>query len=228
MCVSAFIRLAVIFALLGGLGSVGHGQTTTSAPARDPVSRDYAGSIADLVPGPSFLGKAWTGPRGLLIEDWDSIRRMPEPVAEMATDLKEFFEPLGVRALGDRTFRRGPGLGDQIILRVYVFDTEQQCIDWWKRKYEAAGWQEVYRKAASNGYVARDVRGRSKRDGRSANVWFTVQQLRAHDDYVRLGDELVRRLKGKLASTTKPSGKRPGRSDCDTTNRRDKAPAAHR
>ncbi len=123
-------------------------------------------------------GDKWTESSTLTISGWESIEQMQPPSEEMFGLLKVSLQPIGVRAVADRTYIQDTQTASStIILRVFIFESEEKCRQWWALKYESAEASEIYDQVKDAQYVAADVKGRQKRAGSGSNVFFSVQQL---------------------------------------------------
>jgi hypothetical protein len=154
----------------------------------------YAGKVSDLSVPAEKIGDQWTGPTGLVIDDFQKLGDLSDDEKAIAEELKKQVSAIGVIATGDFTYRKKFNPLHQVTLRVFVFDSEQSCRDWWKKKYEYPGWETHYTKVDTVAYSALDSKEAPKRAVSFGNVWVTCGALQMTDDHLKILDLYVRKL----------------------------------
>jgi hypothetical protein len=165
-----------------------------------PDAPVYHGKVSALSVASQSLGKDWTGPTGLVIDDFDDLSNVAREARAIAEALKKQVAPLGVVAVADFTYRRQSDPLDQVTLRVFVFDTEESCRDWWRKKYRAEGWEKAYTVVEGVPYDALDSKETTKRIVALGNVWMTCGSLKKSDSHLKLLDLCLEMLRAARAN----------------------------
>ena len=170
--------------------------------AQGRAADEYQGTVADLMPVPSFWGTEWRQSLGgFVAENWSmGVPAQSDEVTESA-NVKVSREVYQVRAVGDRLYLKDIQDGDityskSVLLRVFIFESTRQCQGWWQLKYEGEHSNLYVAVPEEHDYVALDVKERPKRAGRMANVFFSVQQIGEDgtEDYLQIADEVAARV----------------------------------
>ncbi len=168
----------------------------------------YTGKVSALRIDAGALGSDWSGPTGLVVDDFQDVSAFPPEVRQVVEEVKKQVAPHGVVAVADFSYRRKSDTLDQITLRVFVFDTETACRNWWQKKYRFDGWEKFYSVVGGVPYDALDSKQETKRAISFGNVWMTCGSLKGSGDYLKLLDLTVERVRaasrGKTKDSTRP------------------------
>lgn len=197
--------------LLLSLACLAVASSVSSALCADEAPPAYEGPLSALGISGGALPSDWTGPTGLLVDDFDDIGHFPVPVRATVEALKRQLVPLGVTATADFTYRRKSDPLEQITLRVFIFASEQACLDWWNKKYQGPNWQQLYEVVENLPYRAVDSKLQlPKRAVSFANVWMTCGATRETDARQQLLDLYIRKFYDPQAAD--PPGRRRDKS----------------
>lgn len=141
------------------------------------------------------VGEGWSGPTGLVIDDIETPPTEPPETKEVAAALQKQMRPLGVKALADFTYRKEKDPLHQVTIRVFLFETSDQCQNWMKTKYQFDGWEKKYKRADRKEYTGYDSLEMRKRIVAFNRVWITAGTVAETDDHVRILDLYVAALK---------------------------------
>jgi hypothetical protein len=168
----------------------------------------YTGKVSALRIDAGALGSDWSGPTGLVVDDFQDVSAFPPEVRQVVEEVKKQVAPLGVVAVADFTYRRRSDPLDQITLRVFVFDTERACRDWWQKKYRFDGWEKFYSVVGGVPYDALDSKEATKRAISISNVWMTCGSLKGSGEHLKLLSLIVEKLRaagpGKAKDSARP------------------------
>lgn len=162
------------------------------------------------------IGKDWTGPTGLVIDDIDFPPKVPDEAKEVVAWLWEQLKPIGVTACADFTYAKKADVGHQVTVRVYLFRTPGQCQEWIKKKYQFDGWEKHYKRVEGNGSVVYDSLEMRKRCIAFDRVWITAGTIAKADDHIKFFELYLARLR-KLTGTSASQPARSPRSRPVTT-----------
>jgi len=180
-------RLSLIIAML----------LTARAFADEPVQAAvvFKGKVSMLGIAASQLGSEWTGPTGLVIDDFKDLTNLSGEDKEVAEELKKQVAAIGVVQTADFTYRKKLNPLHQVTLRVFVFDSNQSCRNWWKQKYQFDGWEKYYSAVRGLPYSAADSKETSKRAVAFGNVWITCGALGETNDHLKVLDLYLEKIK---------------------------------
>jgi hypothetical protein len=156
----------------------------------------YTGKISSLGIPAAALGPGWTGPTGLVVDDFQNVINCPDELKPVIEELKRSYAPIGVVGCADFTYRKKANPLHQVTLRIFVFDSEESCRDWWKKKYQYAGWENHYTAVQNVPYRALDSAQMTKRAVSFGNVWLTCGTLVQSDDHLKVLDLYVDEFSG--------------------------------
>jgi len=182
-------RLPVLLALLIAL--------PTSARAQEKQAGQFTGKLSTLsIPG-ADLGADWTGPTGLVVDDFRDLGKQPADTKAAAESLTEQVTPLGVVAVADFAYRKQSNPLKQVTLRAFVFDSPDKCRQWWEMKYMYDGWQQHYA-VVDGAEQTLDSKEVPKRAVALANVWLTCGSLGADNTHIEILNQYVRRIQSQV------------------------------
>ncbi len=84
---------------------------------------------------------------------------------------------------------------DQVTVRIFVFDSEQSCLSWWKQKYQFAEAAKYYTDVADVPYRAVDSKESPKRAAALGNIWITSGATGTAVDHLKILDEYIAKIK---------------------------------
>lgn len=166
----------------------------------DTKTCGYTGKVSDLRIVAGSLGDDWTGPTGLVINDFQDVGTFPPEVRQVVEEMKRQASPLGVIATADFTYRRKSDSFDQITLKIFVFDSEKSRRDWWQKKYRFDGWEMLYSVVSDVPYDGLDSKQMTKRVVSFGNVWMTCGGLKKSDDHLKVLDLYVAKIRAATKS----------------------------
>src|SRR3954452_24564053 len=114
--------LLFLVVVLSGVVTIADDTKTTAA---------FTGKVSKLGIVAEQLGSDWTGPTGLAIDDFNDLSNQHEDGKPVAEELKKQMSSIGVAQTADFTYSKKFNPLHQVTLRVFVFDSEQSCRDWW-------------------------------------------------------------------------------------------------
>jgi len=161
----------------------------------DPEAPKYAGKVSALRVEAAALGNGWTGPTGLVVDDFRDLDAHPPEVRRVVEELKKQVAPLGVTAAADFTYRKASDPFEAVTLRIFVFDSEKSRRDWWRKKYQFDGWEKLYGVVEGVPYDALDSKQTPKRIVSFGNVLLTCGQLKTSGDHRKVLDLYVAKIK---------------------------------
>lgn len=165
------------------------------ANAEDDSKSLYSGKVSALAIPATELGDGWTGPTGLVVDDFSDTSNYPAEVQDLVKALKDQVAAIGVVATADFTYRRKLNPLQQVTVRVFVFDSEKSCRDWWQKKYQYEGWEKHYSVVAGHGHSAVDSKETPKRAVAFGNVWLTSGTLGESKEHVKALDLYIKKIK---------------------------------
>lgn len=163
-------------------------------------TRGYTGKVSALRVVAGSLGNDWTGPTGLVVDDFQDVAAIPPEDRQIVEELKKQVSPLGVVAVADYTYRKRSDPLHQITLRIFVFDSEKSCRDWWQKKHRFDGWEKLYSVVGGVPYDGLDSKEMTKRIVSMGNVWMTCGSLKKSDDHLKVLDLYVEKVKAATES----------------------------
>ena len=146
----------------------------------------YPGKVSALRIDAATLGGDWSGPTGLVVDDFEDANAFPPDVRPVVEELKKLVSPHGVAAVADFTYQRKSDPLDQMTLRVFVFASEKSCRDWWQKKYHFDGWEKLYNVVDGVPYDALDSKQATKRAISFGNVLMTCGRLKESGEHLKL------------------------------------------
>jgi hypothetical protein len=160
----------------------------------------FSGKVSALAVPAERLGSQWTGPTGLVIDNFKDLSDQTEEAKEVAEELKKQVSAIGVVQTGDFTYAKKFNALHEVTLRVFVFDSEQSCRNWWKKKYQYEGWEKEYAAVVGVPYQAVDSKQGTKRAAALGNVWITCGALDKTDDHLKVLDLYLDKIKAASAT----------------------------
>lgn len=137
------------------------------------------------------IGKKWSGPAGIVIDNFDSP---PEEAKEIAITIKKQVEPFGVIGTADFTYQKKDDPSHQVTIRIFVFKTSGQCQEWMKTKCQFDGWEKKYRKVENPDYICFDSLEIKKRIVALDNFWITAGTIANSDDYLNILNLYIKKV----------------------------------
>jgi hypothetical protein len=166
----------------------------TSAFGEENGAGLYAGKVSALaIPG-ADLGEGWLGPTGLVVDDFNDTSKYPAEVQDLVKALKDQISAIGVVATADFTYQKKFNPLHQVTVRVFVFDTEKSCREWWHKKYQYDGWEKHYGVVPRDKHAAVDSKETSKRAVAFGNVWLTSGTLGESKEHVKALELYVKKI----------------------------------
>lgn len=197
---TSILRIAVpILAVL----TVAPSQAEEKAPGTG-----YTGKISALSIPADALGPDWTGPTGLIVDDFQKLDTCPPEVRPMAEVLQKQLSPLGVVGCADFTYRKKSTVFGVATLRLFVFDSDKSCDSWCKKKYGYEGWQQHYTVVDGMFYKAVDSTQVTKRALWYGNLWMTCHTLDKSANHLKVIDLYLNKIKA-LSEAEKAGGRKP-------------------
>jgi hypothetical protein len=163
-----------------------------------PLPSAFLGKVSGLKVTAERLGSEWTGPTGLVIDDFNDLSGLSRDEKSAAESLKPQVTPIRVTQTADFTYRKKDNPLHQITVRVFVFDSAKSCLDWWKQKYEFAGADKFYSAVAGVPYRAVDSKELPKRAASIGNIWITSGAAGTGDEHVKIMDEYIAHITASL------------------------------
>ena len=116
---------------------------------------DVINLSAVRLPGEA-IGREWTGPSGLVVQDFQVLSGDSEDEKKTIAILRAQLAPAGVIGVADFTYRQKGNPLSQVTVKIYVFQSSEQCQKWIQDKYQAPGWESLYRKVKKTGCLCFD------------------------------------------------------------------------
>lgn len=150
----------------------------------------------------SVLGEGWKSSSGLKVDDFEKLEKLGKTEREAAEQLKKQLGETGIRSAADYTLTRSKFPLNTVTVRVFLFESGDQCRDWWTKKYQGKDWEKHYKLVSTEGqesvrFVAADSLQGNKRAMAFGNVWITAHQLGDGDEHVKALDHIVEQLRKK-------------------------------
>jgi len=183
-------RLLLASAMLVTLAAVTAGEELSAAL--------YTGKVSALAIPAADLGDGWIGPTGLVVDDFRDVSKYPADVQDLVGDLKKQVSAIGVVATADFTYRKKLNPLHQVTIRVFVFDSEKSCREWWQKKYQYDGWEKHYSVVAGDKHSAVDSKEMPKRAVAFGNVWLTSGTLGESQEHVKALDLYVKKIESAV------------------------------
>jgi hypothetical protein len=174
------MKKVALFVLLSVFSIVANGGDTKVSELAVPAER---------------IGPDWTGPTGLVIDDIESPPTADKEMAEIIAGLKTQMKPLGVKGTADFTYSRKGDAIQQVTVRVFLFNSEEQCKSWIKTKYEFPGWEKKYKRVEEKNLVCLDSLEMNKRIVSIGRLWITAGTIGDNDDHLRVLSLFLDRIK---------------------------------
>jgi hypothetical protein len=182
------IALVAVHAIVPAAMALGQEQATP---------RLFEGKVSALAIQPADLGDGWEGPTGLVVDDFSDLSKYPPDVKDLAEALKDQVTAIGVVATADFTYRRKLNALQQVTVRIFVFESDHACRDWWQKKYRYAGWEKHYNVVAGDEHSAVDSKEAPKRAVSFGNVWLTSGTLGESKAHLKALDLYVKKIKSQ-------------------------------
>ncbi len=156
----------------------------------------YAGKVSALKLPATALGQDWTGPTGLVVDDFQqALSKQPVEVKSEIEKLRKLFQPIGIVSVADFTYRKKSKPLSQITLRVFLFKNDAVCKSWWEKKYRYEGWEKHYTVVKGVPYDAVASTQITKRAVAFGNVWMTCGALDKTEDHIKLLELYINKIK---------------------------------
>lgn len=152
------------------------------------------------------IGADWTGPTGLVIDDIDVPPTMDKETTEIIAGLTKQMKPLGAKGCADFTYRKKSNPMQQVTVRVFLFNTEEQCKEWMKTKYEFSGWEKKYNRVQEGDYSGFDSLEMKKRILSAGRLWITCGTIGEDDDHLTIMGLFLDRIKKQTTGAEPPAG----------------------
>lgn len=177
------------------------GVSMAAAPAAFKPAVAYAGRVSALKIPAESLGPEWTGPTGLAVDNLKEFGRQPPDIRPILEDLWKQLSPLGIVAAGDFTYHNRTNARAELAVRVFIFDSEYSCREWWAKKFHGAGWDRQYRIVPDVPYEAVDTVDGNKRSLMFGNVLITSGSIQdAQNDHLRAAELYVEKVQTVAAT----------------------------
>lgn len=178
------------------------GLAAAASPRADNPTVSYDGPVSALRIPADAIGPAWTGPSGLAVDSLKDFGAQPPDIRPILEDLWKQLSPLGIVAAGDFTYHKKSNAQAELAVRVFLFDSEHSCREWWARKFHGEGWDRRYRIVEDVPYDAVDSLHSNKRSLMFGNVLVTSATLEnAGDEHLRAADLYVEKIQTAAAAT---------------------------
>ena len=150
----------------------------------------------------SLFGDGWKSSPGLKVDDFEKLEKLRKTERESAEQLKKQLAELGIRSAADYTVTHSKIPLNTVTVRVFLFESSDQCRDWWTKKYQGKDWEKHYKLVSTEGqspvrFVAADSLQGNKRVMAFGNVWITAHQLGDGDEHVKALNHIVDQLRRK-------------------------------
>jgi hypothetical protein len=145
------------------------------------------------IPGEA-LGRSWSGPSGLALNDFQALAGMSEDEKQAIAVLRSQLEPAGVSGIADFTYRQKGNLLSQAAVKIYVFKTPELCQKWVNENYQGPGWDSTYRKVRKPGCVCFETLVGRKQIAATGRILVMASSQGNSDIHLRLLDLYLRRL----------------------------------
>jgi hypothetical protein len=149
------------------------GLAAAASPRAHKLTSSYEGPVSALRIPADALGPDWTGPTGLAVDSLKEFGRQPPDIRPILEDLWKQLSPLGIVAAGDFTYHHRSNVRAELAVRVFLFDSEYSCREWWAKKFHSEGWERQYRIVSDVPYEAVDNIRSNKRSLMFGNVLIT-------------------------------------------------------
>lgn len=159
------------------------------------VALGNAARLSDLSVPAETLGVGWVGPTGLVIDDIDDPPTTTDELKNVIEGLRKQMRPLGVKGTADFTYRNTADPLGQVTLRVFRFETEEQCRKWMTTKYQFPGWETKYKKLEVDGDLAFDSLEVKKRIICVGRLWITAGSMGNDDTHLKALEVLLKKAK---------------------------------
>jgi hypothetical protein len=171
------------------------GLAAPASPRADNPTVSYDGPVSALRIPADAIGPAWTGPSGLAVDSLKDFGAQPPDIRPILEDLWKQLSPLGIVAAGDFTYHNRANARAELAVRVFLFDSEYSCREWWAKKFHAAGWERQYRIVSDVPYEAVDNIQSNKRSLMFGNVLITSGSIQDPDnEHLRAADLYVEKV----------------------------------
>lgn len=171
------------------------GLAAAASPRADKPIVSYGGRVSALRIPAEAIGPAWTGPSGLAVDNLKDFGAQPPDIRPILEDLWKQLSPLGIVAAGDFTYHKPSDARAELAVRVFLFDSEYSCRDWWAKKFHGEGWDRRYRIVENVPYEAVDSIHSNKRSLMFGNVLITSGSLEeSGDEHLRAADLYVEKV----------------------------------
>jgi hypothetical protein len=155
----------------------------------------------------TVLGEGWEESAGLVIDDFDDLASLTEPERRAAEQLKVQLTPVGIRACADFSLNSTKLPPNIVVVRVFLFDTPEQCRDWWKKKYQHEGWEKFYKPVEHDSRAIVDSTETNKRAIAFGSIWLTTHQLGQGGEHLKAAEHVIQQLTATAAGA-RPAGER--------------------
>ena len=165
-----------------------------SVHAGQLLAGEYHKPISKLKIRADDLDGRWTGPTGLVINDVNDLSKLSEESKAVAETIAEKMKSIHVEGCGDFTYRDPNSPFKQVTIRIYSFKGEQECLDFWAKKYKTDDAAKLYKQPEGLDYMALDSLEMKKRAIQIGNIWITAHQLHEGQDHITILDKFIEKL----------------------------------
>lgn len=190
------IRLLPAFLLLLAVNSGAYGQSALWDDV--PLVK-----VTDCKLPPTALDGNWKTSDGVQIDDLSKANRQLPGQRELIGSLEKT-GPKGLRSVADYTLVASGFTLDTVSVRVFIFEEASQCEEWWKKKYEADGWDKHYEKLGYSNVAAVRSLQAPKIAVAFGRVWITSHHIQSGDEHIKATRYVIEQLTKGKRSLTKP------------------------
>ncbi len=156
----------------------------------------FTEDVSDLSIRASEVPGVWEGPTGIMFDDLSDLDNAPDALKPIGEKLYEQLTPIGITGCADFTYMNPTDLSRMVVVRVFVFDSEESCNAWWSKKYENEKSKPLYEPVGGVEYRAIDSIQMTKRIVSLGNLWITCHQLGDNDDHLKILAAYLDRIRG--------------------------------
>lgn len=159
--------------------------------------------VTDFKLPPTALEGNWKASEGVQIEELSKANRQLTGQRELIESLEKT-GPKGIKSVADYTLVASGFPLNTVSVRVFIFEEASQCEEWWKKKYEADGWDKQYEKLEYSNVVAVRSLQSQKIAVAFGRVWISSHQIQAGEEHIKAARYVIEQLTKGKRSLTKP------------------------